>query len=98
IATPELDLDPLLDANITFHGVLIGDDGDRTRALAALLDRRALRPVRRPELPLPGAAGAHRALERGPASGQHVLDGSRRVPGRRPRRPRPGGRAHPRGR
>jgi hypothetical protein len=31
IATPKLDLDPLLDANITFHGVLIGDDGDRAR-------------------------------------------------------------------
>ena len=30
-ATPDLDLDPLLDANITFHGVLIQDDGDRTR-------------------------------------------------------------------
>ena len=30
IATPELDLDPLLDANITFHGVLVQDDGDRT--------------------------------------------------------------------
>jgi hypothetical protein len=29
-ATPELDLDLLLDANITFHGVLIGDDGART--------------------------------------------------------------------
>jgi hypothetical protein len=42
--TPELNLDPLLDANITFHGVLIGDDGDRTLALAALLDRRALQP------------------------------------------------------
>src|SRR5499427_2246043 len=26
IATPELDLDPLLDANITFHGVLIAAD------------------------------------------------------------------------
>ena len=32
IATPELDLDLLLDANITFHGVLVQDDGDRTRA------------------------------------------------------------------
>ena len=40
IATPDLDLDPLLDANITFHGVLIQDDGDRTRALADLLGGR----------------------------------------------------------
>ena len=39
IATPELDLDPLLDANITFHGVLLADNGQRTRDLAALLAR-----------------------------------------------------------
>ena len=45
IATPELDLDPLLDADITFHGVLIGDDGQRTRALASLLADGTLRPV-----------------------------------------------------
>ena len=56
IATPELDLDLLLDANITFHGVLVQDDGDRTRALAALLDRRALRPVVSHVLPLAAAA------------------------------------------
>ena len=74
IATPELDLDPLLDANITFHGVLIGDDGDRTRALAALLDRRALRPVISQVLPLAAAAEAHRILERGHAGGKIVLD------------------------
>jgi len=74
IATPELDLDPLLDANITFHGVLISDDGDRTRALAALLDRRALRPVISQVLPLAAAAEAHRILERGHASGKIILD------------------------
>ena len=74
IATPELDLDPLLDANITFHGVLIGDDGDRTRALAALLDRRALRPVVSRVLPLAAAAEAHRLLERRHASGKIILD------------------------
>src|SRR6516225_6326685 len=74
IATPELDLDPLLDANITFHGVLIGDDGDRTRALAALLDRRALRPVVSHVLPLAAAAEAHRILERRHASGKIILD------------------------
>ncbi len=45
IATPDLDLDPLLDANITFHGVLIGDDGQRTRNLAGLLAAGQLRPV-----------------------------------------------------
>ena len=74
IATPELDLDPLLDANITFHGVLLQDDGDRTRALAALLDRRALRPVVSHVLPLAAAAEAHRLLEGGHAGGKIVLD------------------------
>jgi NADPH:quinone reductase len=74
IATPELDLDPLLDANITLHGVLIGDDGDRTRALAALLDRRALRPVVSHVLPLTAAAQAHRILESRHAGGKIVLN------------------------
>jgi NADPH:quinone reductase len=74
IATPELDLDPLLDANITFHGVLIGDDGDRTRTLAPLLGRRALRPVISHVLPLAAAAQAHRLLESRHASGKIVLD------------------------
>lgn len=74
IATPELDLDPLLDANITFHGVLIGDDGDRTQALAALLDRRAQRPVVSHVLPLAAAAKAHRILEGRHVGGKIVLD------------------------
>jgi NADPH2:quinone reductase len=74
IATPELDLDPLLDANITFHGVLIQDDGDRTRALAALLGKGALRPVISHVLPLAAVAEAHRILEDGHAGGKIVLD------------------------
>lgn len=73
IATPELDLDLLLDANITFHGVLVHDGGDRTRALAALLDRRELRPVSR-VLPLAAAAEAHWIVESGHADGKIVLD------------------------
>ncbi len=73
IATPELDLDPLLDANITFHGVLIHDDGQRTRALASLLARRALRPVISQLLPLPDASQAHRIVESGHAGGKIVL-------------------------
>ena len=74
IATPELDLDLLLDANITFHGVLIGDDGARTRALAALLGRRALHPVISQVLPLAAAPEAHRIPETGHAGGKIVLD------------------------
>lgn len=74
IATPVLDLDPLLDANITFHGILIQDDGERTRALAGLLDTGALRPVISHVLPLAAAADAHRILESGHAGGKIVLD------------------------
>ena len=74
IATPDLDLDLLLDANITFHGVLVQDDGDRTRALAALLGRRALQPVISHVLPLAAAAEAHRILEGGHVGGKVVLD------------------------
>jgi len=73
IATPELGLDPLLDANITFHGVLIRDDGQRTRKLAWLLAERSLRPVVSHLLPLSEAAQAHRILEGKHAGGKIVL-------------------------
>jgi NADPH2:quinone reductase len=73
IATPELDLDAVLDANITFHGVLIGDDGQRTRKLAALLAERALRPVVSHLLPLGEARRAHEIVEGGHAGGKIVL-------------------------
>jgi NADPH:quinone reductase-like Zn-dependent oxidoreductase len=73
IATPELDLDPLLDANVTFHGVLIQDDGQRTRELASLLAQHALRPVVSHQLPLSEAAKAHRILERKHPGGKIVL-------------------------
>jgi NADPH2:quinone reductase len=73
IATPELFLDPLLDANITFHGVLIQDSGTRTRELAALLTQRALRPVISHEFPLAEAADAHRVQEKGHPGGKIVL-------------------------
>jgi NADPH:quinone reductase len=73
IATPELDLDPLLDANTTLHGVLIQDDGQRTRELATLLAEGALRPVVSHQLPLHEAAQAHRILERKHTGGKIVL-------------------------
>jgi len=73
IATPDLDLDPLLDSNITFHGILIGDDGRRTRDLAGLLAAGELRPVVSHVLPLSEAAQAHRIQEAGHAGGKIVL-------------------------
>jgi NADPH:quinone reductase-like Zn-dependent oxidoreductase len=74
IATPELDLDPLLDANLTFHGVLIGDDGSRTRRLAELLADGTLSPVVSHVLPLAEAAQAHWLQEQGHPGGKIVLD------------------------
>lgn len=73
IATPELDLDPLLDANITFHGVLIQDDGQRTRDIAALLAKGVLHPVISHQLPLAQAAQAHQILENQHPGGKIVL-------------------------
>jgi NADPH:quinone reductase len=73
IAAPELDLNPVLDANITFHGVTIEDNGQRTRELASLLAEGALRPVVSHLLPLSEAAEAHRIQERGHAGGKIVL-------------------------
>jgi NADPH2:quinone reductase len=74
IATPVLDLDQILDDNITFHGVLIQDDGDRTRKLSSLLRGDAIRPVVSHVLPLTAAAEAHRIVESGHAGGKVVLE------------------------
>jgi NADPH2:quinone reductase len=73
IATPELDLDPVLDANLTFHGVLIQDNGDRTRILADLLGRQVIRPVIAGVYPLERAAEAHRRLESRHSGGKLIL-------------------------
>jgi NADPH2:quinone reductase len=73
IASPELDLDPLVDDNITFHGVLIGDDGERVRELAGLLARGELRPAVSHVLPLASAARAHEIIEGRHAGGKIVL-------------------------
>jgi NADPH:quinone reductase len=73
IAAPELDLAPVIDANITFHGVTVEDDGQRTRELASLLAEGALRPVVSHVLPLSEAAEAHRIQEGQHAGGKIVL-------------------------
>jgi len=73
IATPDLDLDPVIDANVSFHGILIGDDGQRTRRLAGQLADGSLRAVVSHELPLSEAADAHRILETGHPGGKIVL-------------------------
>jgi NADPH:quinone reductase-like Zn-dependent oxidoreductase len=74
IETPQLDLSPVLDANLTFHGVLIKDDGQRTRELAALLAEHVLQPVISHQLPLAEAAEAHRILDQRHAGGKIVLN------------------------
>ena len=73
IATPELDLDPLLDDNITFHGVLIRNDGDRTRRLARLLGEGRLVAHVSHAFRLDEAAQAHRILDSGHSGGKVVL-------------------------
>jgi NADPH2:quinone reductase len=78
IATPALDLDEILDANITFHGVLIQDDAERAHRLSSLLSDGAIRPVVSHVLPLTAAAEAHRIIESGHAGGKVVLE----IPGR----------------
>jgi NADPH2:quinone reductase len=74
IATPELDLDPVLDTNLTFHGVLIADDGERMRSLARLMAEGAFRPVVADTFPLEQVADAHRLLETGHSGGKIVLE------------------------
>ncbi|MEV6301154.1 NADP-dependent oxidoreductase [Actinoplanes sp. NPDC051861] len=73
IATPLLDLDPVLDRNLTFHGVLIHNHGDRTRRLAAWLAEGVLRPVVSRVFPLEEVGAAHELVESGHAGGKVVL-------------------------
>jgi NADPH2:quinone reductase len=74
IATPRLDPDPLLDENLTFHGVLIENDGERTRLLAERLGEGRLRPVVAEVFPPERAADAHRRLDTGHSGGKLVLE------------------------
>ena len=73
IATPDLNIDAFVDNNLTLHGVLIEDDGSRTRRIARLLGDGDLRPVISHVLPLADAAQAHRMLEGGHSGGKIVL-------------------------
>jgi NADPH2:quinone reductase len=73
IATPELNLDLLLDDNITFHGVLIRNDGDRTRRLARLLGEGRLVAHVSHTFRLDEAEQAHRILQSGHSGGKVVL-------------------------
>jgi NADPH2:quinone reductase len=73
IAVPALDLDPVLDRNLTFHGVLVHNDGNRTRRLARWLADATLRPVISRVLPLEEAASAHKLLEAGHPGGKILL-------------------------
>ena len=74
IATPDLDLDPVLDENLTFHGVLISDSGERIRTLARFLADGTIRPIIAEMFPLERAADAHRLLETGHSGGKIVLE------------------------
>jgi NADPH:quinone reductase len=73
IEPPELDLGALVDANVTFHGVLLGNVAGRTQALAGLLASGSLTAHIAHTLPLADAAQAHRLLESRHAGGKIVL-------------------------
>jgi NADPH:quinone reductase len=73
IEPPELDLGALVDANITFHGVLVTNSAERTRVLADLLAAGGLTAHIARVLPLAEAKQAHRLLESRHAGGKIVL-------------------------
>ena len=62
-----------MDANITFHGVLIGNRPERTRTLIDMLAAGDLAAYVPHVLPLGEADEAHRLLESGHAGGKVVL-------------------------
>ncbi len=65
--------DPLLDSNLTLHGILVRPDQQRLEALSALVARGALRPIIAQVMPLEEAAEAHRRLETHHGYGKLVL-------------------------
>ncbi|MEU7864483.1 NADP-dependent oxidoreductase [Nonomuraea sp. NPDC049141] len=72
IETPDLDLDPVIDANLTFHGILFQNDGPRIQALAKQLGR-TIHPVIAATFPLQRAAEAHQLLESQHSRGKIIL-------------------------
>ena len=73
IAGPELDVDQMIDANQSFHGILIRDDGARVRHLAELFTTGRLKTHVTRVLPLTDVAEAHRLVDSGEAAGKVVL-------------------------
>ena len=73
IAGLEGNLDPLLDSNLTLHGILVRPDQARLETLRALISAGALRPIIDQVLPLEEAAQAHRRLETGHGQGKVIL-------------------------
>ncbi len=73
IAGPELDVDQMIDANQSFHGILIRDNGDRVRHLAELFASGRLKTHVTRVLPLAEALEAHRLVDSGEAGGKVVL-------------------------
>lgn len=65
--------DPLVDLNLTLHGILVRPDRQRLAALSALVARGTLRPIIAQVLPLESAAQAHRRLETHHGYGKIVL-------------------------
>lgn len=73
IATPELDVDGLIDHNQSFHGLLIRDNGQRMRTIAELYTLGRLTTHVTAVFPLEQAAEAQRLLASGAAGGKVVL-------------------------
>lgn len=66
--------DPLVDANLVLHGILIRPDRRRLVELSALVARGALRPIIAQVLPLEAAADAHRRFETRHGYGKIILN------------------------
>lgn len=66
--------DPLLNLNLTLHGILVWPEKSRLETLSTLVARGALRPIIAQVLPLEEAAAAHRRLETRHGHGKIVLN------------------------